>query len=189
MPMPARVINPVVLHTAVTLSQRDYLNLLARYPDLTETKTVNELISRGVAVFLATEPYRQDGWTWIRPPGYYYYIDGVRHKNEGWVAFHPKLGDFTDSSGNVVSSATLHQGVLALAAIVPRQHGKDFGVSAVLHTIIEWLCTDLYPPKRYGVRSTSTPVEVQAAEVKVKSTKSKAIKGEQTVTKAAPKKK
>lgn len=169
-----RIINPITLHTVVPKGMRAYLTALYSHPDLAPTLTLAEIFTKGVIGFLSERPYLEPGFSWVRPPGRYYYVDGIRMTRDGWYSLNPKLMDLEDKNGKIVTSEVLHDSLKALSASVPRKHGMDNGMSAVVYTVLTWMCTDMFPPKKYGFKMDVLPVEVSAQEMKPVTSRAKA---------------
>jgi hypothetical protein len=166
MPMPPLNPNSVEVHTSVTRQQRDYLMHLAATPGLTKTGTLTELLSYAAANFLTTKPYEKPGWEWIRPEGYYRYVNGERLPNGDWVALNPGICDI-EVDGSTVSSERIVASLRAVAARpdLPKLRSNDTGMNSLLHTLIDWVVNDLYPPAKYAPRIAAPKMEIKASEM------------------------
>lgn len=157
MSVPPQLPNLVKFFTAIRKPQREYMNFLATVEGLTETKTVYELVTRSVAVFLARRPWESDpNWEWVRPQTYYQQINNERHPNGDWMSFNCKLGDIKSADGRTIHSKDLVKALDRLAenVVVPwlkekglLTHGK--GQNATYYSIIVWMLTELYPETVY----------------------------------------
>ncbi len=167
MPMPPVNDNIIPVHTAVTRQQRDYLTHLASTPGLTKTGTVNELLSYGAAAFLTARPYENPKWEWIRPQGYYSYVNGERMRNGDWVALNPGICDIQVNGGETLSSARIVSSLESVArSQIPPIRSTDTGMNSLLHNLIRWMVSDLYPPSKYGATKVSAPkLKIEAAKL------------------------
>lgn len=162
--MPPLNPNSIEIHTAVTRSQRDYLMQLAATPGLTKTGTLTELLSYAAANFLTTKPYDRPGWKWIRPEGYYRYVGKERMPNGDWLALNPKIADIT-VNGETLTSERIVSSLRAVAQKLTKLRSNDTGMNSLVHTLIDWVVNELYPPSKYASRATPPKLEIKASEL------------------------
>lgn len=86
----ARLRNVIVVHTSVTVAQRDALNGLALR---TRSRTVSEVLSRALILFLQECPWLKPDYVSVTPEKYYDRVDGVRVSSKGWIQLHPAISD------------------------------------------------------------------------------------------------
>lgn len=165
MPRPPLNPNSIEIHTAVKRSQRDYLMRLAATPGLTKTGTLTELLSYAAATFLTTRPYEQNGWKWIRPEGYYRYLDKKRLPNGDWLALNPSIADIT-VNGEILSSERIVSSLRCVAhEHVPKLRSNDTGMNSLVHTLIDWIVNELYPPTKYAPRLAPPKMDIKVSEL------------------------
>lgn len=165
MPMPPLNPNTIEVHTAVLRQQRDYLMRLASTPGLTRTGTLTELFSYAAANFLTTKPYEKPGWEWIRPQGYYRYVNGERIHNGDWIALNPGICDI-EVEGETLSSERIVASLRAVAhKYVPKLRSNDTGMNSLLHTLIVWVVSELYPPAKFAPRMSAPKMEIRPSEL------------------------
>jgi len=163
--MPPLNPNSIEIHTAFTRRQRDYLMHLAATPGLTKTNTLTELLSYAAATFLTQKPYEQEGWKWIRPEGYYRYVNKERLPNGDWLALNPSIADI-QVDGETVTSERIVSSLRAVASKeVPKLRSNDTGMNSLVHTLICWTVNELYPPKKYAPRAAPPEMDIKASEM------------------------
>lgn len=173
MPMPPLNPNSIELHTAVTRRQRDYLMHLASTPGLTKTGTLTELLSYAAATFLTRKPYEGAKWEWIRPEGYYRYVNRERMANGDWIALNPRIADIT-VDGETLGSERIVGALRAVAhKQLPKIRSTDTGMNSLMHTLIDWMVTELYPPAKYAPRVNAPQMNIKVAELPRARAKSK----------------
>ena len=170
MSMSPHLPNLTKFYTAIREPQRDYLNYLSTIEGLTHTKTVYELVTRGVAAFLAAQPWEKDaGFEWIKPESYYTLVAGKRHRNGDWLSFNCKLGDIPSEEGAIIKCKDIMKTLdrLASTVVIPwlssrNRHTHGNGQNTVYYTAICWMIDELYPESVYR-RPAAKPVTVSLA--------------------------
>lgn len=170
---PPKLPNLVKFFTAIRKPQREHLNHLATVKGLTDTETVYELVSRGIAIFLARRPWETEpDFTWVKPESYYTMVGGKRYSNKDWVNFNCKIGDIASADGGMIRSRDLLKELDGLVhnVAIPwlrarglLTHGK--AQNTVYYTIICWMLDNLYPEAMYP-RPIARPLAVYPAAVR-----------------------